>query len=132
MKYLFTLFTACLLSLNLSAQIESGTLIHAQKLTSYVYNAYTNDYEEIEDMWASSYFYFEDDFYQVTLDGEQKEVYWDYEFSDDYGNDYYSTEDGNIVYIDYEEQEIQFGFGYNIELDLYERLLVISAIELVE
>ena len=132
MKYLFSFFAACLLSLNLSAQIQSGTLIHAQKLTIYEYNAYTNEYDESEDMWVSSYFYFENDFFQVTINGEQEEIYWDYEFSDDYGNDYYRTEDGNIVYLDYEEEEIQFGENYNIELDLYEMLIVISAIELVE
>ena len=132
MKYLFTLFTACLLSLNLSAQIESGTLIHAQKLTYYTFNSYTEEHEEVGDEWVSCYLYFEEDFCQLTIEGEQEKLYWNYEFSDEDGNDFYTTEKGGIAYINYEENEVQFERTWNDAYEIFEELLIFSAIELVE
>ena len=132
MRYLFTLFTACLLSFNLSAQIEFGTHIRAQKLTYYELNAYTNEYEEIADIRTSSYFYFDEDSYDYTVEGVRVTGDWEYIGQDEYGNDVFIENNMDVTNINYRDQKIEAYSLYNPDLDRHEILTVLSEIELVE
>ena len=132
MKYLFTLFTACLLSLNLSAQIQSGTLMHAKRITHYEYNAYTNEYDVIGDKQASCYFYFDEDSYDLTVEGVRETGDWEYAGSDEYGTDIYYKNDMGMAAINYRDQIIELYDLYNYDLDLYKMFFVLSEIEQVK
>ncbi|MBA99743.1 MAG: hypothetical protein CMN34_02330 [Saprospirales bacterium] len=135
MKKVFTLLATIIIVSSLCAQIEPGQMVHAKYVNKYTLNMYSGEYEETISEWYSSYFLFEDDFYVFMVDGQEDDptkVWWEYYNSNEYGDDIYVNEYGTQILIDYENQSVTFYNDWNEGYEMYESILTISKIELLE
>ena len=59
-------------------------------------------------------------------------MWWEYYDSNEYGDDIYVNEYGTRILVDYENQSITFYNDWNDRHEMYESILIISKIEILE
>ena len=108
------------------SQIEKGTYIGKHISHEELVNGYYEVNEE-DSGWVEVEFFFESDYYTYDFGDQLYKIWYEYDEEDEDGNDRYIEEGGELLVIDYENQEI---IRYSdVKNGYYQYRVVISKIE---
>ncbi|MBT4477935.1 MAG: hypothetical protein HOA49_00470 [Flavobacteriales bacterium] len=110
------------------SQVDNQTIV-ARYMEFYEYNSYSNEFEEISAQWVETIMDFDDDYYDISIDGSDfNRVYWEFEERDkDLGDIYYTQDELKFIF-NYDEQKIYFYSEYDDGIELYTEIIVLSKI----
>ncbi len=107
------------------SQVENGTLTIRYE-TMYEFNQYSDEYEFVSENWEDIQFYFSDDYYVISSDGEDPvQVFWKFDSNED-NSSTYITEDSRVFIFDFDTQELYFFWDWNESLGQHENYVVWS------
>tara|TARA_B100000902_G_scaffold382438_1_gene420099 strand:+ start:509 stop:907 length:399 start_codon:yes stop_codon:yes gene_type:complete len=118
----------------INAQVDNST-ISSKYFESFTLDYSSDEYQSNEDgEWLDISFITNLDYVLVEIKGyDERKVWWEHsaETSDE-NFDFYTTEDGELIEFDYENQLILWYHGYNETFDRYENLDMMSKLEVIE
>ena len=120
----------------INAQVENGTIL-SKYVESYTLDYSSDEYKSNEDgEWIDINFNTNLDYVLVEINVEgydSRKVWWEHSAeSSDENFDFYTTEDGELIEFDYENQLISWYYDYNEKFDRYESLDMMSKLEVIE
>ena len=107
------------------SQVENGTLTIRYE-TMYEFNQYSDEYEFVSENQEYIQFYFGDDYYIISSDGEDDvKVSWDFDSNDETSSTYI-LEDNRVFIFDFDTQELYFFWDWNESLGQHENYVIWS------